>query len=91
VPTRYSSPYFQHVFATSAYDAGYYSYIWSEVLDADAVEWFKENGGLTRANGDRFRERLLGVGGKKDPLEAYADFRGRAADIQPLLDRRGLN
>jgi peptidyl-dipeptidase Dcp len=91
VPTRYSSPYFQHVFATSAYDAGYYSYIWSEVLDADAVEWFKENGGLTRANGDRFRERLLGVGGKKDPLEAYADFRGRAAEIQPLLDRRGLN
>ena len=65
--------------------------IWSEVLDADTVEWFKENGGLTRANGDRFRERLLGVGGSKDPLEAFRDFRGRDADIQPLLDRRGLN
>ena len=91
VPTRYSSTYFQHVFATSAYDAGYYSYIWSEVLDADTVEWFKENGGLTRANGDRFRQRLLGVGGSKDPLEAFRDFRGRDADIQPLLDRRGLN
>lgn len=91
VPTRYSSTYFQHVFANSAYDAGYYSYIWSEVLDADTVEWFKENGGLTRANGDRFRQRLLGVGGSKDPLEAYRDFRGRDADIQPLLDRRGLN
>ena len=72
------------------YDAGYYSYIWSEVLDADTVEWFDENGGLTRENGDRFRERLLGVGGKKDPLEAYRDFRGRDADIQPLLERRGL-
>lgn len=91
VPTRYSSTYFQHVFSTSAYDAGYYSYIWSEVLDADTVEWFKENGGLTRENGDRFRQRLLGVGGSKDPLEAFRDFRGRDAEIQPLLDRRGLN
>lgn len=91
VPTRYSSTYFQHVMSTSAYDAGYYSYIWSEVLDADTVEWFKENGGLTRENGDRFRQRLLGVGGSKDPLEAFRDFRGRDADIQPLLDRRGLN
>ena len=90
VPTRYSSTYFAHTFA-GGYDAGYYSYIWSEVLDADTVEWFKENGGLTRSNGDRFRERLLGVGGSKDPLEAFRDFRGRDADIQPLLDRRGLN
>jgi len=90
VPSRYSSTYFAHTFG-GGYDAGYYSYIWSEVLDADTVEWFKENGGLTRANGDRFRQRLLGVGGSKDPLEAYRDFRGRDADIQPLLDRRGLN
>ncbi|MBN9175483.1 MAG: M3 family metallopeptidase, partial [Microbacterium sp.] len=64
VPTRYSSTYFAHVFS-GGYSAGYYSYIWSEVLDADTVEWFRENGGLTRANGDRFRERLLGVGGSK--------------------------
>lgn len=64
----------------------YYSYIWSEVLDADTVEWFRENGGLTRENG----ERLLGVGGSKDPLEAYRDFRGRDAEIAPLLKRRGL-
>ena len=91
VPTRYSSTYFQHVFSNSAYDAGYYSYIWSEVLDADTVEWFKENGGLTRENGDRFRSRLLGVGGSKDPLEAYRDFRGRDAEIEPLLKRRGLD
>jgi peptidyl-dipeptidase Dcp len=90
VPSRYSSAYFAHTFA-GGYDAGYYSYIWSEVLDADTVEWFKSNGGLTRANGDRFRMLLLGVGGSKDPLEAYRDFRGRDADIQPLLDRRGLN
>ena len=89
VPTRYSSAYFAHTFS-GGYDAGYYSYIWSEVLDADTVEWFKENGGLTRANGDHFRSRLLGVGGSKDPLEAYRDFRGRDAVIEPLLERRGL-
>ncbi|GAA1524579.1 peptidyl-dipeptidase Dcp [Microbacterium ginsengiterrae] len=89
VPTRYSSTYFAHVFS-GGYSAGYYSYIWSEVLDADTVEWFRENGGLTRENGDRFRARLLGVGGSKDPLEAYRDFRGRDADIAPLLKRRGL-
>lgn len=89
VPTRYASTYFAHVFS-GGYSAGYYSYIWSEVLDADTVEWFRENGGLRRENGDRFRARLLGVGGSKDPLEAYRDFRGRDADIQPLLERRGL-
>ena len=89
VPTRYSSTYFAHVFS-GGYSAGYYSYIWSEVLDADTVEWFRENGGLTRDNGDRFRQRLLGVGGSKDPLEAYRDFRGRDAEITPLLRRRGL-
>ncbi|WES65299.1 M3 family metallopeptidase [Microbacter sp. GSS18] len=89
VPTRYSSTYFAHVFS-GGYSAGYYSYIWSEVLDADTVEWFRENGGLTRQNGDRFRDRLLGVGGSKDPLAAYRDFRGRDAEIAPLLARRGL-
>ena len=90
VPTRYSSAYFAHIFS-GGYSAGYYSYIWSEVLDADTVEWFRENGGLTRENGDRFRRRLLGVGGSKDPLEAYRDFRGRDAEIAPLLARRGLD
>jgi peptidyl-dipeptidase Dcp len=89
VPTRYSSTYFAHVFA-GGYSAGYYSYIWSEVLDADTVDWFGENGGLRRENGDRFRQRLLGVGGSKDPLAAYRDFRGRDADTAPLLARRGL-
>ncbi|TXK20685.1 M3 family metallopeptidase [Microbacterium wangchenii] len=86
---RYASTYFAHIFSGD-YSAGYYSYIWSEVLDADTVEWFRENGGLRRENGDRFRRRLLGVGGAKDPLEAYRDFRGRDAEIGPLLKRRGL-
>ncbi|MEO6504417.1 MAG: M3 family metallopeptidase [Terrimesophilobacter sp.] len=90
VPSRYSSTYFAHAFS-GGYDAGYYSYIWSEVLDADTVEWFKENGGLTRANGDRFRSLLLGVGGSMDPLQAYREFRGRDAVIEPLLKRRGLD
>ncbi|NYF11059.1 peptidyl-dipeptidase Dcp [Leifsonia sp. AK011] len=90
IPTRYASTYFAHTFA-GGYDAGYYSYIWSEVLDADTVAWFGANGGLTRENGQRFRDRLLAVGGSKDPLEAFRDFRGRDAEIQPLLDRRGLD
>ena len=89
VPPRYSTTYFAHTFA-GGYDAGYYSYIWSEVLDADTVEWFTENGGLLRENGDRFREFVLGVGGSRDPLEAYREFRGRDAIIDPLLKRRGL-
>jgi peptidyl-dipeptidase Dcp len=89
VPTRYSSTYFAHTFS-GGYDAGYYSYIWSEVLDADAVEWFTENGGLTRQNGDRFRSLVLAAGGSKDPLAAYREFRGRDARIEPLLKRRGM-
>lgn len=88
-PTRYSSTYFAHTFS-GGYDAGYYSYIWSEVLDADTVQWFEQNGGLTRANGDRFRQHVLGLGGAGDPLEAYRAFRGRDAAIEPLLQRRGL-
>jgi peptidyl-dipeptidase Dcp len=90
VPPRYRTTYFQHVFA-GGYSAGYYSYIWSEVLDADTVEWFKENGGLTRANGDVFRDRLLSRGGSVDPLGAFRAVRGRDADVGPLLRRRGLS
>ena len=89
VPPRYRTTYFQHVFA-GGYAAGYYSYIWSEVLDADTVEWFKENGGLRRENGDAFRELLLSVGGSVDPLAAFRAVRGRDADPAPLLRRRGL-
>ncbi|WP_116198455.1 M3 family metallopeptidase [Amycolatopsis circi] len=89
VPPRYRTTYFNHVFA-GGYSAGYYSYIWSEVLDADTVEWFTENGGLKRENGDHFRSTLLGLGGSVDPMEAFASFRGRAPEIEPLLKRRGL-
>ncbi|MGW7483053.1 M3 family metallopeptidase [Nonomuraea muscovyensis] len=89
VRPRYRTNYFAHVFS-GGYSAGYYSYIWSEVLDAESVEWFKENGGLKRENGDHFRRTLLSRGGSLDPLAAFRDFRGREPSIQPLLERRGL-
>jgi peptidyl-dipeptidase Dcp len=88
VPPRYRSTYFSHIIG--GYSAGYYSYIWSEVLDADSVEWFKENGGMLRDNGEHFRATLLSQGGSKDAMQLFEDFRGRAPDIQPLLERRGL-
>ena len=89
VPPRYRSTYFNHII--SGYHAGYYSYIWSEVLDADSVEWFKENGGLKRENGDHFRQTLLSRGGADDAMTLFRKFRGRDPDITPLLERRGLN
>jgi len=89
VPPRYRSTYFSHVFS-GGYSAGYYSYIWSEVLDATTVEWFKQNGGLTRTNGDRFRQKLLSRGGTADALGLFRDFTGGEPDIKPLLNRRGL-
>jgi peptidyl-dipeptidase Dcp len=88
-PPRYGSAYFNHVFA-GAYSAAYYSYIWSEVLDADTVEWFGERGGLRRENGEAFRRELLSRGGSVDPMAAYRSFRGRDPQIGPLLVRRGL-
>lgn len=88
VPPRYRSTYFSHI--VGGYSAGYYAYIWSEVLDADSVEWFKENGGMLRENGDHFRATLLSRGGSKDAMELFVDFRGREPDVQPLLIRRGL-
>ena len=90
VPPRYRTTYFQHIFA-GGYSAGYYSYIWSEVLDAETVEWFKENGGLRRENGDLFRRKLLSVGGSVDAMAAFRSVRGRDARIEPLLRRRGLD
>ncbi|WP_300008144.1 M3 family metallopeptidase [Pseudonocardia sp.] len=88
-PPRYRSTYFNHVFG-GGYSAGYYSYIWSEVLDADTVDWFAEHGGLRRENGDAFRRALLSRGGAVDPMDAYRAFRGRDPEIGPLLTRRGL-
>jgi peptidyl-dipeptidase Dcp len=89
VPTRYRSTYFNHIFG-GGYSAGYYSYIWSEVLDADTVEWFKESGGMKRANGDKFRDKLLSKGGSVDAIALFKGFRGREPNIEPLLERRGL-
>jgi|TARA_B110000305_G_scaffold225386_1_gene271916 peptidyl-dipeptidase Dcp len=89
VPPRYRSTYFSHIMG--GYSAGYYSYIWSEVLDADSVEWFKENGGLLRENGDHFRQTLLSRGGSEEAMSLFRAFRGRDANIAPLLERRGLN
>lgn len=89
VPPRYRSTYFSHIFS-GAYSAGYYSYIWSEVLDADSVEWFRQQGGLTRRNGDHFRRTLLSRGGSAEALSLYRNFRGAAPDLKPLLHRRGL-
>ena len=89
VPPRYRSTYFSHIIG--GYSAGYYAYIWSEVLDADTVEWFKQNGGLSRENGDHFRQTLLSRGGAEDAMTLFRNFRGADPDIQPLLERRGLN
>ena len=88
VPPRYRTPYFSHIMG--GYAAGYYSYIWSEVLDADTVAWFKANGGLTRENGDRFRNRLLSKGSSQPAMTLFEDFRGAPPSLEPLLERRGL-
>ncbi|OON59267.1 dipeptidyl carboxypeptidase II [Massilia sp. KIM] len=89
VPPRYRTTYFSHVFS-GGYSAGYYGYLWAEKLDADTVNWFKENGGLTRKNGDHFRKMLLSRGGTMDAMQMYRNFRGKDAVIEPLLERRGL-
>jgi peptidyl-dipeptidase Dcp len=89
VPPRYRTPYFSHIMG--GYAAGYYAYIWSEVLDANTVEWIKANGGLSRANGDRFRATLLSQGGSKDALQLFRDFTDQEPKIEPLLKRRGLD
>ncbi len=88
IAPRYRSTYFSHIIG--GYSAGYYAYIWAEVLDADAVEWFRENGGLTRTNGSRFRSTILSRGGAEDAMTLYREFRGGDPDIEPLLKRRGL-
>lgn len=89
IPPRYRTGYFAHSFS-GGYAAGYYSYIWSEVLDADTVEWFSEGDVSIRDKGETFRRELLARGGSVDPLVAFESFRGRAPEIEPLLVRRGL-
>ncbi|MET9179155.1 M3 family metallopeptidase [Kitasatospora aureofaciens] len=89
IPPRYRTPYFQHIFS-SGYSAGYYAYIWSEVLDADTVRWFETNGRSVRDSGELFRRELLARGFSRDPLESFRAVVGRAPDTAPLLERRGL-
>ncbi len=88
VPPRYRTPYFSHIMG--GYSAGYYAYIWSEVLDANSVEWFKQHGGLKRENGDHFRRTLLSQGGSQDAMKLFRDFAGHDPKIEPLLEKRGL-
>ena len=89
VPPRYRSSYFMHIWS-NGYSAGYYAYLWAEMLDADAYEWFEENGGLTRENGDRFRAMILSRGNTEDLAAMYRAFRGRDPRIEPMLAERGL-
>jgi peptidyl-dipeptidase Dcp len=89
VPPRYRSSYFLHIWG-NGYAAGYYAYIWTEMLDDDAFSWFQENGGLTRENGQRFRDMILSRGNTEDFNKLFKDFRGHAPDITPMLEDRGL-
>ena len=89
IPPRYHTTYFSHIWS-SGYAAGYYAYLWSELIDDDAFYWFKEHGGMTRANGQRFRDMVLSRGGSEDPAAMYRAFRGRDPIVDPLLIERGL-
>jgi peptidyl-dipeptidase Dcp len=89
VPPRYHSPYFLHIWANGYY-AGYYAYLWTEMLDDDAYAWFQENGGMTRANGKRFRDMILSRGNTDDYAKMFREFRGRDPIIEPMLEHRGL-
>jgi peptidyl-dipeptidase Dcp len=89
VPPRYRSTYFSHIW-DGGYSAGYYAYTWSEVLDDDAYAWFREHGGLTRANGQRFRDMILSRGATEDAATMYRNWRGRDPNVEALLEQRGL-
>jgi peptidyl-dipeptidase Dcp len=89
VPPRYRTSYFAHIWDTG-YAAGYYAYLWSEVLDHDAFRWFEEHGGMTRANGQRFRDMILSRGNTQEMSALYKAFRGKDPSVQPLLEFRGL-
>ncbi|MEP2550033.1 MAG: M3 family metallopeptidase, partial [Marinomonas sp.] len=91
VPPRYRSSYFNHIFSSPAgYSAGYYSYLWTEMLDKDSRKWFMDNGGLTRKNGDHYRKTVLSRGGTMDYFVMFENFAGRQPDVQPMLESRGL-
>jgi peptidyl-dipeptidase Dcp len=90
VPPRYRSSYFAHIWGGPGYAAGYYAYLWSEMLDDAAYQWFEEHGGLTRANGDRFRQMILSRGNTEDLGKMYAAWLGGEPTIEPMLKERGL-
>jgi peptidyl-dipeptidase Dcp len=91
VPPRYRSSYFSHIFSDpTGYSAGYYSYLWTEMLDRDSRKWFRDNGGLTRKNGDHYRATVLSRGGTMDYFEMFRNFAGREPDVTPMLEARGL-
>lgn len=90
VPPRYRSAYFSHVFG-GGYAAAYYSYVWSEIMDADTVAWFRDHGGLSREAGEQFRRGLLGRGGSIDSMDVYRAFRGADPDLGHLLERMGIS
>lgn len=90
VPPRFRTTYFSHIFG-DGYSAGYYSYMWDEEMADDTLEFFQQHGGLTRANGDRFRATILSRGGSADAMELFRDFTGRDPWMEPLLRRRGLD
>lgn len=87
---RYRSPYFRHIFGSDGYAAGYYTYLWAEVLDADGFEYFKENGIFDPATAESFKKNVLEAGGSADPMELYVKFRGREPKVDALLRNRGL-
>ncbi|MGN6280745.1 peptidyl-dipeptidase Dcp [Frateuria sp.] len=89
VPPRYRSSYFQHIWG-NGYAAGYYAYLWTQMLADDGFEWFKENGGMTRANGDRFRKMVLSRGNTEDLAQMYKAWRGKEPSVEPMLIDRGL-
>ncbi|MEN5117087.1 peptidyl-dipeptidase Dcp [Luteimonas sp. TWI662] len=89
VPPRYRTSYFSHIWG-GGYAAGYYAYFGAEVLDHDAFQWFGENGGLTRENGQTFRDKILSIGHSRDLATAYREFRGKDPSVEPLLEHRGL-
>jgi peptidyl-dipeptidase Dcp len=89
VPPRYRSSYFSHIWG-GGYSAGYYAYLWTEMLDDDAYQWFEDNGGLTRANGDRFRQMILSRGNTEDLAKLYATWRGKAPSVDSMIKDRGL-
>jgi peptidyl-dipeptidase Dcp len=89
VPPRYRSSYFLHIWG-NGYAAGYYAYSWTQMLADDGYEWFKEHGGLTRANGDTFRKMVLSRGNTEDLATMYRNWRGHDPDIKAMLRDRGL-